>query len=76
MGWAELLPVADIGVRRDRPRPHPNVYVSLQTCHFLSVLEADVHVLRASEAAARAAQPFRSISSSGVRGVLRAAPLQ
>ena len=28
-----------------RPRPHPNVYISLQTCHFLSVLEADVHVL-------------------------------
>ena len=24
-----------------------NVYISLQTCHFLSVLEADVHVLRA-----------------------------
>ena len=30
-----------------------NVYVSLQTCHFLQLLEADVHVLRANEAAPR-----------------------
>lgn len=45
MGWAGLLPVADAGVRWDRPRPYPNMYISLQTRHFLSVLEADVHVL-------------------------------
>ena len=28
-----------------RPRPYPNMYINLQTRHFLQLLEADVHVL-------------------------------
>ena len=39
MGWAGLLPVVDVGVRWDRPRPYPNMYISLQTRHFLQLLE-------------------------------------
>ena len=51
---------------RRRPRPYPNMYVSLQTCHFLSVLEADVHVLergRCCVATLARNPPFQSISA-------------
>ena len=49
-----------------RPRSYPNVYVSLQTGHFLSVLEADVHVLtrgRCCVATLARNPPFQSISA-------------
>lgn len=29
----------------DIPPPQLNMYISLQTCHYLQLLEADVHVL-------------------------------
>lgn len=61
----------------DTPPPQPNMYVSLQTCHFLQLLEADVHDSeqdRCRVVTPARNPPFQSISVPSALVASRAAP--